>query len=60
MKVHHNIKVTECGFFISSLFPFWGSSPDDLVYCTCCGEGIGEIKIVIMYDCITCIIIIFF
>ena len=31
-------------FVISSDYPFLGASPDGLVSCDCCGEGLVEIK----------------
>ncbi len=46
---HHNFEVRKCGFFISSDFPFLGASPDGLVTCTCCGEGICEIKVCLCF-----------
>ena len=42
---HHQFKVVECGLFISVEYPFLGASPDGLVTCTCCGDGICEIKV---------------
>ena len=44
-RTHHDFKVTDCGFFISTTFPFMGASPDSLVECTCCDAGICEIKV---------------
>ena len=45
VNTHHNFKVQECGFFISVEFPFVGATPNGLVTCTCCSEGICEIKV---------------
>lgn len=42
---HENLIVSDSGFFIDPNFPFLGASPDGLVHCTCCGEGICEIKV---------------
>lgn len=42
---HENFLVSICGFFINVQYPFIGASPDGLVTCTCCGEGICEIKV---------------
>ena len=41
-----NFLVSICGFLINIQYPFIyiGASPDGLVTCTCCGEGICEIK----------------
>ena len=32
------------GLFLSTEYPMFGASPDGLVQCTCCGEGLVEIK----------------
>ena len=42
MYVH---TVVECGLFICVEFLFVGASPDGLVTCTCCSDGICEIKV---------------
>ena len=42
---HSELEVMECGFHISTDFPFIGASPDGLVSCKCCGDGICEIKV---------------
>ena len=42
---HSELEVMECGFHISTDFPFIGASPDGLVPCKCCGDGICEIKV---------------
>lgn len=42
---HTNFEVLECGLFINCEFPFVGASPDGLVSCSCCGDGICEIKV---------------
>ena len=44
VKGHENFCVAECGFLVNRLYPHLGSSPDGLVSCTCCGEGLLEIK----------------
>ena len=36
--------VTRAGFAILKDQPFLGASPDGKVFCTCCGEGILEVK----------------
>jgi len=36
--------VTECGLFINTQCPFIGTSPDEIIKCTCHGKGILEIK----------------
>ena len=44
-KAHEDFLVSICGLFIDVQLPFIGASPDGLVTCTCCGEGICEIKV---------------
>lgn len=51
VKTHHHFQVTDCGFFINIEFPFIGASPDGLVTCTCCSDGICEIKVNIVVLC---------
>ena len=41
---HQEFKVSESGFFISQIHSHIGASPDGLVQCLCCGEGVYEIK----------------
>ena len=41
---HDDISITKCGFHISSKYPYIGASPDALVQCNCCGEGVVEVK----------------
>ena len=42
---HENFRVSDSGLFISVEYPFIGASPDGLVECSCCGQGICEIKV---------------
>ena len=42
---HENFRVDECGLFISTEYPFIGATPDGLVTCACCSDGICEIKV---------------
>ena len=49
---HETFKVSDSGLFISVEHPFIGASPDGLVKCSCCGQGICEIK-VSAYCCYT-------
>ena len=41
---HDDMSIMKCGFHISSKYPFIGASPDALVQCNCCGEGVVEVK----------------
>lgn len=43
-STHKNAFIKECGLFIYSLKPFIGASPDAIVDCKCCGQGLVEIK----------------
>lgn len=51
---HTAIHVEECGLFIHASFPYLGSSPDLLVSCECCGQGVVEIKCPLIDRCQTC------
>ena len=41
---HRKLTVTEGGLFVSETTIFLGASPDGVVSCQCCGEGVLEIK----------------
>lgn len=41
---HRDVSVEQCGLVINSDYPFMGASPDGLVSCQCCGNGVVEIK----------------
>ncbi|CAL9689621.1 unnamed protein product [Knipowitschia caucasica] len=41
---HSNLKVTQCGLFVMQDHVFAAASPDRLVSCSCCGEGLLEVK----------------
>ncbi|KAM4537015.1 uncharacterized protein PAE49_021422 [Odontesthes bonariensis] len=43
-KIHTDLKVEQSGLQINPAFPFLGASPDGLVSCACCGDGLLEIK----------------
>ena len=49
---HSELEVMERGFHISTDFPFIGASPDGLVSCKCCGDGICEIKVKKHFVCL--------
>ena len=44
MGCHSGLNVTSCGFFTSVEHPFLGASPDALIECNCCGQGVIEVK----------------
>ena len=41
---HSKMKVENCGLFVLPDVPYLGASPDRLVQCNCCGQGLLEIK----------------
>ena len=41
---HHHVKIDACGLFVLAETPYIGASPDSLVTCSCCGNGLVEIK----------------
>ena len=44
LPLHEGFTISSCGFFLSVEQPFLGASPDALIHCTCCGQGVVEIK----------------
>ena len=44
VKKHDNFKLSDAGLFTDQTNPFLGASPDGMVECRCCGEGVVEIK----------------
>ena len=45
MKMSHtNFVHKDSGLVVSTTFPFLGASPDGLVQCDCCGQGVLEVK----------------
>ena len=43
-QAHTNVNVQDSGLIINPQLPFLGATPDGNVSCTCCGNGIVEIK----------------
>jgi hypothetical protein len=41
---HNELTIVENGFFIDILHSYIGASPDGLVSCLCCDEGVLEVK----------------
>ena len=41
---HSSLSVKTTGLHIDQSFPYLGASPDGLVACDCCGEGLLEVK----------------
>ena len=42
---HKSLKVENCGLFVDEQHPYMGASPDGIVSCSCCGEGLIEINV---------------
>ena len=38
------MQIEQCGLFVHKQFQFIGTSPDGIVTCDCCGEGVLELK----------------
>lgn len=47
---HEKFNISNCGFFISKEIPFIGATPDAVVSCSCCGDGLAEIKCSFSYQ----------
>ncbi|XP_062576035.1 uncharacterized protein LOC134237903 [Saccostrea cucullata] len=43
-RFHSNFTVETTGLFLHPEYPLFGASPDGLVSCDCCGQGVLEIK----------------
>jgi len=43
-RTHRGFKARECGIFIDPSKPYIGATPDMVVSCECCGEGLLEVK----------------
>lgn len=43
-SAHQHLSVQECGLFIVKQHAYMSASPDALVDCSCCGQGLLEIK----------------
>lgn len=41
---HTSFKCEETGFHVYRGYPYFGASPDGVVLCKCCGQGVLEIK----------------
>ena len=45
---HRDLKVSPAGLYnISTIYPFIAATPDAIVSCSCCGQGICEVKVCI-------------
>ena len=45
ISAHSQLHVSSYGFFISHEHPYFRASPDAVIYCTCCGPRISEVKV---------------
>ena len=43
-ELHADFQLSDCGLIMNSEYPRFGTSPDGLVTCSCCGDGCLEIK----------------
>ncbi|XP_014676996.1 PREDICTED: uncharacterized protein LOC106816868 isoform X2 [Priapulus caudatus] len=50
---HTRCTTSKAGFTIAQTHPFLGASPDGIVNCSCCGEGLIEIKCPYIYRDVT-------
>ena len=41
---NQDVRIMPCGFMLSLVAPWIGASPDIVVFCSCCGRGLAEIK----------------
>ena len=41
---HPSFRIKTTGLHVNPINPYFGASPDGLVTCTCCGDGLVEIK----------------
>lgn len=41
---HSSFSINDAGLFINPDTPFIGATPDGLVHCDCCGDGVLEVK----------------
>lgn len=53
-KKHKEVSFDECGIFLDVDHPYLAASPDLLVSCSCCGEGLVEFKCPLIPKCSTC------
>lgn len=42
--LHENFSLKKCGLFLNESFSHIGATPDGVVQCDCCGEGLVEVK----------------
>ena len=43
-KTHSSLIIINCGLILHPLYPFFGTSPDGIINCSCCSSGVIEIK----------------
>ena len=41
---HYGFECKQSGFYINPIWPHLGATPDGLISCSCCGDGLLEIK----------------
>lgn len=53
---HTNFHAQDCGIFIHPQSSYIGASPDMLISCSCCGDGLLEVKCPIIAPCNLCLL----
>ena len=43
-ELHSQFSIHSCGLQINTLYPHLGASPDGIISCLCCGDGLVEVK----------------
>ncbi|KAJ8321536.1 hypothetical protein KUTeg_000912 [Tegillarca granosa] len=54
VKSHSETCFSECGIFLDANNSYLAASPDMLVSCSCCGNGLLEVKTIMAPKCDTC------
>ena len=44
LVVHEDLRMSSCGFYVCTKYPYLGVSPDAVVECKRCGKGVVEVK----------------
>ena len=51
---HKDVFSSTCGIFIDPVRPYLAASPDLLISCSCCGDGVAEFKCPLIPKCDIC------
>lgn len=44
---HKGFDLKDCGLYLHPDYPHLGATPDGVVECSCCGNGVCEIKVIV-------------